>query len=257
MFNPATRKRLHIRSIEEAVEKTPDAVPPDQEIGELFREMRQATGLSLPETAQKFNTRPETIERLEQGRLSALPSWNETSRVIVAYTGLLGLDSEPVLRRVMLQLPGDHPKRPRTEEIDPSYNNMRANADAIMQRVPGSQTPVENPSLSVSMQQQIPVGAPPHQTLPAGFTPEYAQMRAVPPATAPWNRKSHTPVVANKRKTGIFVPLVQFVLLLIILGTGYLMWLGVNDPQGLEELKLQALSIWKFLVERFQEMRRS
>jgi hypothetical protein len=272
MLNRTTKTRLHIHSIQNA------AVPFDKEIAELFREMRQATGLPLEKIASQLQTGDETIRLLEEGHLSALPPWNETNRVILEYTNMLGLDSEPVLRRVMLQLPGDHPKRPKTQVHEPSYDNMRSNVSAIMNRVPGSQAAHENPSLSrqyetpsyVQENRGVPVGVvnPDRELANSGlaarlqagrnpnadFSPGYGEMRAIPPEFRPPHRKRPSQPVAKNRKISVFVPLMQFVLLLIILGAGYVMWLAVNDPQGFENLKSSVITIWEMLNTWIQEL---
>lgn len=254
MLNRIKKTRLHLYSIKETTSNRLD-----DEIGELFRQMRVATNLSQQQIASQFDTSLQTIEFLESGHLSALPPWKETKRVIVDYTTLLGLDPEPVLRRVMLQLPGDHSKNSRTLEYVPSYDNMRANADAIMNRVPGWQTPVESAYLtrklessSSSRQQQVEVGL--EQSQPAARSSQsssgYGDMLAIPQDSTRSRGKSPTRMVAKKRETSVFVPLVQLLLLLIILTTGYMTWLGVNDPQGFEELKTLAIRSWQLLVEQ-------
>ena len=238
MLDRRKGSRLHLRSIRELASRQ-DAPPPDGEIAELFREMRQTTGLSLQETARELQTQPATIELLEQGRLSLLPPWDETSRIIGSYTKMLGLDADPVMRRVMLQLPRDHPRRPRTSRVNPSYNNMQANADAVMNRIPAGQRAVEA--------QSVPIGEPVTR-LPAmpsrhddnrssgNFAPGFAEMRAIPPAYGSGGFRDMPPL-AEPRKRGFLVAFVQFLLFLIILAAGYAIWLAVNDPQGYEELK--------------------
>ncbi len=251
MLEQTTKPRLHLHSI---VEELPDTY--DNEIGELFREMRQATSLSQQQTARQFNTSIQTIGFLEQGHLSALPPWNETHRIITEYTMMLGLDPEPVLRRVMLQLPGDHPSRPKTQEVAPSYDNMRANADAIMNRVPPSQIPIENAMLRLPAEPAAPPDMPQYRgggsfdqrrhmapPPPEPVVP-FNELRAVPREHGGARGKSAPPPVAKKRKSSVFVPLIQLLLLMIILATGYMMWLGVNDPQAFEELKSSLLVLF-------------
>ncbi len=247
MLDRKTKTRLHIRSISEASGQS------DSEIAELFSEMRQATGLSLEKLAQKLNSSVATVSALESGELSALPSWNESRRVVVEYTKMLGLDPEPVLRRIMVQLPGDHPSRPRTQTCEPSYDNMRFNMSAAMNRVPGSQAPIENPSFEVA-------ASPAGENNPIqgqGFSPDYAPMRAQPPIFPPSHTlaggagpKGSPQLVAKKRKGSVFVLFTQFLLLLIILGAGYAMWLSVNDPKGFEALKSLTVTGWETLVEQ-------
>lgn len=72
----------------------------DPEVGIIFREMRKATDLSLEELSEKLQTPTTTITALESGTTQALPDWMETSRIIIEYTGMLGLDSRPILRRL-------------------------------------------------------------------------------------------------------------------------------------------------------------
>ncbi|MCP4935033.1 MAG: hypothetical protein GY927_12710 [bacterium] len=227
MLNGTTKTRLHIRSIDDGAGKV------DSEIAELFCEMRQASGCSLEQLAHQFNTEPETINLLEQGQLSKLPAWNESSRVVFEYTNLLRLDPEPVLRRIMVQLPGDHPDRPRTQSFEPSYENLRSNVSAVMNRVPGTQADFQ-------MEFQAPQNPQ--------FGPGYADMKAVAPEPAGRNVKSPPRLVANSRKSGVFVFLLQFLLMLIILAAGYVMWLTVHDPQGYEALKSLAFMSWETLV---------
>ena len=270
MLKRTTKSRLHIRSIDNA------PAPFDMEIAELFREMRQATGHTIQEIASRLKTPTETIYALEQGDLSSLPDWNETGRVIYEYTNILKLDPEPVMRRVMVQLPADHPKRPRTQVHEPSYDNVRANANAVMNRVPGSQRAVENPSISMVGHEFAPeppfsAGHPPSgqygdarqasggfadqaggMPLPSGFSPGYGDMRAIPRSLTMPGHRAPAHQVAKPRKSSVFVPLIQLLLLLIILGTGYSMWLAVNDPQGFEDLKGLALRYWVVLQEQYE-----
>ena len=231
MLNRTTKTRLHIRSIDTAAQQA------DSEISELFGEMRQASGRSLEQLAHQFNTSPQTIHALEQGQLSLLPPWNESSRVVFEYANLLGLDPEPVLRRIMVQLPGDHPNRPKTQSVEPSYENMRSNVSAVMNRVPGTQTDPFAPQAAPQTAQQNPQ-----------FAPGYGDMRAIAPENAPIIAKSPTRLVANRRKSGVFVLLVQFLLMLIILGAGYALWLSINDPSGFEALKSLAIMSWDTLL---------
>ncbi len=282
MLGQTVKTRLHIRSIENAGETADPAIAaserdnsfePDEELAELFREMRQALDLSPARIAARLGTDLETIGLLERGHLSALPPWNETSRILRDYTGLLGLDAEPVLRRVMLQLPGDHPLRPRTQSFEPCYENLRANVDAAMNRVPGSQTPVENSFLPIEY--DAAVSRPVSDSRPTvsagqlrangglatrlqkagsagegGHSAGFGEMRAVPPdPAAPFSKSSVSPV-ADRGKKGVFVLLIQILLLLILVGGGYVFWLSLNDPQGYEKLEMLAVTGWRGLLEQ-------
>jgi transcriptional regulator with XRE-family HTH domain len=251
MLNTTTKTRLHIHSIEEV------KPPQDADLAELFSEMREATGLSLDETAAKLNTSVATVKALEHGEIEILPSWDEVNRVVVDYTNLLGLDSDPVLRRIMLQLPRGHQNRPRTRMHTPSYDNMQSNAKAIMNRVPASQTPTESSAVSVDGQRGNPRTAQAtialsqiHKTsglsarlqaatveATPNFTPNYGEMRAIPPGSERSASGTRSMQVAKKRTNSVFVFFMQLLVLLAILGSGYVIWLAMNDPQGYEDLK--------------------
>lgn len=45
-------------------------------------------------------TRPDVIYALEGGRFEGLPAWPETSRIVIAYTALAGIDGRPVLAAI-------------------------------------------------------------------------------------------------------------------------------------------------------------
>jgi hypothetical protein len=68
------------------------------EIAVLFRDLRRALKLSLPEIASRVGTRIEIVTALEKGDFRKLPQWPETVRVVTAYTGLAKIDPRPVLR---------------------------------------------------------------------------------------------------------------------------------------------------------------
>ena len=168
--------------------------------------------------------------------------------MVFEYANMLGLDPEPVLRRIMVQLPQDHPNRPRTQSVEPSYDNMRSNVSAVMNRVPGTQT---HSTQTHGAQTHGAVGNPisehnspnSHQ-----FSQGYGEFRAIGPEAGRVNANSSAPMVANRRKSGVFVFLLQFLVLLIILGAGYAMWLSVNDPPGYEALRSLTILSWETLV---------
>jgi hypothetical protein len=65
--------------------------------GPLFRDLRRALSLSLPDVAGRLGTRIEVISALEGGDVRRLPPWPETVRVVTLYTGLAGIDPRPIL----------------------------------------------------------------------------------------------------------------------------------------------------------------
>jgi cytoskeletal protein RodZ len=85
-----------------------DAAPGrDEDLGDIFRTMRQALGLSPSELASKLETGTATIAALERGALGDLPEWPETQRVVTSYAALLKLDCRPILRRIAIHKGAD------------------------------------------------------------------------------------------------------------------------------------------------------
>jgi Helix-turn-helix domain len=68
------------------------------EIGTLFRDLRRALALSMPQLARILKTRIGVLQALEMGDIERLPPWPETARVITAFTELGRIDPSPVLR---------------------------------------------------------------------------------------------------------------------------------------------------------------
>ena len=76
----------------------------DEQIGQIFRNMRSAMGVSRETIARRLATNPSTIDNFEAGAIAALPHWKETARIVRSYCVLLRMDHEPILRRIHDQL---------------------------------------------------------------------------------------------------------------------------------------------------------
>jgi hypothetical protein len=98
------------------------------EIGCLFRDLRRALHLPLPQLAARLGTRIEVIEALEAGEARRLPPWPETARVVTAFTGLAMIDPRPVLG-IIRQLMDARASSPRTSRS----SQHRARALEIVQ----------------------------------------------------------------------------------------------------------------------------
>lgn len=72
----------------------------DVQIGHIFSNMRSAMRLSREAIARRLATTPGTIEDLENGAISSLPHWRETSRIVRLYCEILRLDPQPILWRM-------------------------------------------------------------------------------------------------------------------------------------------------------------
>lgn len=75
----------------------------DAELGELFRRMREASGLTLVMIAARLDTSPGVIQTFEAGALLAFPDWHETERIVTAYARMVGLDPGVALQRLRTQ----------------------------------------------------------------------------------------------------------------------------------------------------------
>src|SRR5262245_5712185 len=76
----------------------------DEQIGQMFRSMRSAMGVSRETIARRLATSPSTVDNFEAGAIAALPHWKETARIVRSYCVLLRMDHEPILRRIHDQL---------------------------------------------------------------------------------------------------------------------------------------------------------
>ena len=76
----------------------------DEQIGQIFRSMRSAMGVSRETIARRLATNPATVDNFEAGAIAALPHWKETARIVRSYCVLLRMDHEPILRRIHDQL---------------------------------------------------------------------------------------------------------------------------------------------------------
>lgn len=97
-----------------------DRDPVDQDIASLFRELRRFLGWPVEIVAKQLGTRPDVILALERGQLARLPSWPETSRIVIGYTALAGVPCQPVLDRLQSRSANPSP-RPNVEPDMPAF----------------------------------------------------------------------------------------------------------------------------------------
>ena len=91
----------------------------DADVADIFQTMRKALGLSPSALAQKLQTETSVIVALERGDLSRLPEWDETTRIVNDYAGLLQLDCRPILRRIAV-------RKENNEESAPDAGSVTA-----------------------------------------------------------------------------------------------------------------------------------
>jgi hypothetical protein len=76
----------------------------DDQLGQIFINMRRAMGAPRDAIARRLATRTSTIDDFEAGAVSALPHWKETERIVRGYCELLRLDPQPILWRIRSHL---------------------------------------------------------------------------------------------------------------------------------------------------------
>lgn len=88
----------------------PSGVPPgaigdpsgwhDEQLGQIFRNMRLAMKVSRETIARRLATSIASVDSFESGAIGALPHGKETERIVRGYCDLLRLDPEPILWRI-------------------------------------------------------------------------------------------------------------------------------------------------------------
>jgi hypothetical protein len=136
----------------------------DEHLGFLLRDMRLAIPMTPGELALRLGTSVETIRTLEEGRLRALPAWEETQRAISGLCALHNVDPRPIFNRIIEQ-------------------TSMVSAGAPPARAPGAL--------------QRTAGRPAHATAPRGREPsrqthQETATRPAKKARKPWRRPSLT-----------------------------------------------------------------
>ena len=72
----------------------------DEQLGQIFRDMRLRMKVSRETIARRLATSPSTIDNFEAGAVTALPHGKETERIVRGYCELLRADPEPILWRI-------------------------------------------------------------------------------------------------------------------------------------------------------------
>ena len=112
----------------------------DEQIGQMFRSMRSAMGVSRETIARRLATSPSTVDNFEAGAIAALPHWKETARIVRSYCVLLRMDHEPILRRIHDQLAVT--RQPTEAGQSPSPPRAPLGQDGAAHGTPGSRSPI-------------------------------------------------------------------------------------------------------------------
>lgn len=92
---------------------------PDQQLAQIFHNMRVAMKVSREALARRLATDRATVEAFEAGAVTAFPHWKETVRIVQAYCQFLHLDPEPILWRIKTQLQATQQARSHLRAVDP------------------------------------------------------------------------------------------------------------------------------------------
>ena len=84
-------------------------------ISRLFLDLRAALRVTPHQIAAHLMVQPDTIGALETGHFELLPPWAETTRIVMTYTAMAGIDGRPVLAALagVFQVSAEAAKAPR------------------------------------------------------------------------------------------------------------------------------------------------
>lgn len=205
-----TSERVHIHSIKEMPSRQ------DDEIAVIFREMRRASELSLEQLSTKLKAPVETLQALETGAILALSDWDETSRIISAYAGLMGLDSRPVLRRIKAQLQARGDKTSPPSEPVAVPHSPPTPAPAFAQH----EQPASAPGVPKGSKTVVPPAGPPMppgaKLLPQVPDPRAAAVLPQSPPSAQAGSRQRAPEKTGKRRRSILGTIVTWLIVLIL-----------------------------------------
>jgi hypothetical protein len=72
----------------------------DEQLGQIFRNMRLAMKVSRETIARRLATSTASVDSFESGAIGALPHGKETERIVRGYCELLRIDPQPILWRI-------------------------------------------------------------------------------------------------------------------------------------------------------------
>jgi hypothetical protein len=124
----------------------------DENLGSLIGDMRLALGMTPGELALRLGTTVDTVMTLEQGRLRALPHWEETQRVVTGLCALHRVDPRPLLQRIYEQTNPTHHGAPPERSLGALLRASERTADR-----PARKTTMPEPS---SRRRMAPKPAP-------------------------------------------------------------------------------------------------
>lgn len=154
----------------------------DEQLGQWFRQFRQATGLTPVMIAARLGTDPAVLQAFEAGAVLALPDWPETSRIVMAYARMVGVDPHVALNRIRAQRTAGAPTQPHPPAAYAAQ--PVAIPSASLPPAPFHPAHAVNPVHSAAP--ALPQGRPPGQFLPppTGDNRGWIQLPPRPPGQA-------------------------------------------------------------------------
>jgi hypothetical protein len=113
----------------------------DENLGSLVGDMRLALGMTPGELALRLGTTVDTIMTLEQGRLRALPHWEETQRVVVGLCALHRVDPRPLLQRIYEQTNATHVGAPPERSLGALLRSSERTPDRAVRKATATPEP--------------------------------------------------------------------------------------------------------------------
>jgi transcriptional regulator with XRE-family HTH domain len=218
--------RVHISAVGEL------AAGRDQQLGQIFRNMRVALKITREALARRLATSPMIIDNFEAGAITALPHWKETIRIVRGYCELLRVDPEPILWRIQSQL------QSAVSRVQPS---------SPVPLAPATELPTGRPPAALSKSRHDTVRAAPRRrgraralfALTAPVVVLVAAFYAAQALPQPIYR------MLGVLPAGIAIPLraaVDYVVNLSAPSRDGLKWIELGDPQLRKSDKLQIAS---------------
>lgn len=207
----------------------------DEQLGQIFINMRRAMNVSRETIARRLATRAQTIDDFEAGAVTALPHWKETERIVRGYCDLLRLDPQPILWRIRSHLdslsrpPMMAPRPPVVQAPAVRPNAMPATVVRASERDEDDRPPANRRRRR--MRRLFTLTAP--VALLAGIVySAHAAPRLVYPVIAMLPDRLEIPVRAG----------LEYMVLLTAPSRDGLRWIDVSDPQMRKADKLQTES---------------
>jgi hypothetical protein len=164
-------------------------------LGQIFRETREAKGLSAAQAAEATRIKPQMLDRMEADVWAQMPAPIYARGFIKIYAECLGLTPEPMIEAYSRWSQSDHRRPPFIGEAEPE-----ASPSVPIQAIPAPRTPEPAP---LPRRPVIPSVPPPEDKPPA-------QAQAAPTPRPPSRPSSSSPRPAFLPSGSVFAGMGRF-----------------------------------------------